>query len=155
MNAGSPDAPASEGQVTAEQAAAQPAAPPAGRPIRRIFTGFDLGSVFKFGSAFYLSLAAAWLVGALLLFFAAKTTGIVANIEGFVRESGFEGFRMTWLGVFRVLFLTGALAAVTLTVLTLLSAFLFNKVADVFGGIEMRMVQDEAESQEQQGAPPA
>lgn len=116
-----------------------------GRVIQRTFSGFDLSSVFKFGSAFYLSLAAVWMVGSLLLFMVAKASGLVANVEGFVRESGFDGFTMTWFGVSRVLFLTGALAAIILTALTLLSAFLFNRVADVFGGIQLKMIQNEAD----------
>lgn len=126
-----------------------------GKLIQRTFSGFDLSSVFKFGSAFYLSLAAAWVVGSLLLFMAAKASGLVENVEGFVRESGFDGFTMTWFGVFRVLFLTGALAAVILTLLTLLSAFLFNRVADVFGGIQLKMIQSDADPEVQEDSSPA
>lgn len=129
--------------AAAEAGAAPEVFAPSGRIVNRSFLGFDLGSVFRFGSAFYLSLAATWIVGSLVLFAAAKATGIAGNIEGFVRESGFDEFRMTWLGVLQALFVTGALAAILLTALTLLLAFLFNRVADVFGGIQTRVIQTE------------
>lgn len=141
MDAASSEIQASDAGVVDEPVVSRPV----GRSVKRRFTGFDLFSVFKFGSAFYLALAAAWLLGSMFLFLAASATGLAGSIEGFIQASGFPEFQLTWLDVLKVLALTGVLSALVLSALTVLSAYLFNRVADLFGGIEMRFIQDDPE----------
>jgi len=133
-------------EVAAHASAAEVADPtaPAGRFIRRTLRHVGLPSVLRFASAFYAALAATWFLAMMVLFFVAKVTGAVGSIESFVHGIGLD-VRLTWFEVTRVLLGLGILGAVLWTAATLLAAYLFNLVADVVGGVEVTMRQDDRE----------
>lgn len=97
----------------------------------------EAGSVLKLSLAFYVCAWAVLVVAGILLWIAAEMTGVVTNIEQFMRDIGFAGFR------FRagLLLSAGALGGLVLvgagTIANMLAAMLFNLLSDVVGGIKV------------------
>jgi hypothetical protein len=117
------------------------------RPERRIIRRVDAWTVLRFSLLFYLSLLVVWLVAGVLLWTAATASGVIDNIETFVRDLGqFESFRFRG----HVILTTSVIAGLVLVLLgtgaNVLVAVIYNLTSDVVGGVEVTVLDAEAGS---------
>jgi hypothetical protein len=107
--------------------------------LRRV----DPVTVLRFSVLFYLSLLVVFLVAGILLWLAASVTGVVDNVETFIKQLfALNSFHFVGLKLFLATLLGGAVLTVLGTGLNVLMAVLYNLVADVVGGIEVTVLEE-------------
>lgn len=111
------------------------------RKVRRVIRRVDPLSVLKLSFAFSLCLFAMFLVAAVLLWSAAVGAGSTDNIQSFVRDIGFEDFRLVGRDLFRGFVVFGGALVVAGTVFSVLLALLFNLISDIVGGIRFTVIE--------------
>lgn len=84
--------------------------------------------------------AAAWVLGVMLLWLTADALGATSHLERLVRDLGFEGFRLASAPFFLGIGLLGVVFVLACTVATLLAATAFNAVVHVTGGVPVTVV---------------
>lgn len=108
-----------------------------GRSTTVVLTRIHPVSVLKVSALFYLSLALALFIAGVLLWTAARSTGLIANIEGLLDDVGFTDFSLET----GPLLAASALASMVLVVAgssaNLLMALLYNLIGDFIGGIKV------------------
>ncbi len=109
------------------------------RRVKRTIRRFDPWSVLKLSAIFYVAFMVIGVIAAAVLYYAARSVGIVENIENFVRGVGWPDFRLGAFEVIRVVFVLGAVQVIFWTGFNLVVTVLYNLVADVVGGIEITM----------------
>jgi hypothetical protein len=104
----------------------------------------DLWSVLKVSICFYLCALIVMLVAGVMLWWVASAAGVVSSIESFVGELvNNKNFRLLSWEVLRAATLIGLVIVCLLTVLTVLAAAFYNLFADLLGGIEVTVVEQE------------
>lgn len=116
------------------------------RRVKRTIRRFDPWSVLKLSAIFYVALMVIGVIAATVLYYAARSVGIIENIENFVRGVGWPDFRLGAFEVMRVVFVLGAVQAILWTGFNLVVTVLYNLVADVVGGIEITMSERDTEA---------
>ena len=107
---------------------------------------FDPWSVARVSMLFYLCVLGVLLVTTIVLWLGAAVTGVLGNVEHFLRDAGFENFRLL-PGQLLAAFIVGGVVLVAAgTVASVLLAALYNLIVDTVGGIRMA-VSDETVSQ--------
>ncbi|HUF83131.1 MAG TPA: DUF3566 domain-containing protein [Acidimicrobiia bacterium] len=106
---------------------------------RRRVQDLKLTSVARVSACFYLCGLVVAMVAAVVLWMVASVVGVVAELESFIDDLGFEGFQflsgtLLWAGL-----LIGLAVTVILTVLTVVAAALYNLFADLVGGLEITL----------------
>lgn len=109
------------------------------RRVKRTIRRLDPWSVLKLSAIFYVALMVIGVIATTVLYYAARSVGIIENIENFVRGVGWPDFRLGAFEVMRVVFVLGAVQAILWTGFNLVVTVLYNLVADVVGGIEITM----------------
>jgi hypothetical protein len=145
--AGSPAGPAAWGTTAPvvptrrqRQAARRLQARKVGRLVRHI----DLWSVFKLALLFHLSAFLITLVAGSLLWAVAIGTGVVRDLEGFIREAfALESFTFDGGRIFRAAALGGLALVVAATAVTVMLGALLNLISDVIGGVRFTVVEEE------------
>ena len=99
--------------------------------------------MFKVGLVFHLVLYLVVLVASVLLWSVASATGTVDNIERFMESFGWESFSFDGWQLFRSLMVLGLMAAVLLTGLWVLVVTIFNLIADLVGGVQVTVLEQE------------
>ena len=108
--------------------------------VRRI----EPWTVLRFSVLFYASLLVVFVVAAVLLWAVASVTGVVDNIETFIKELfALDSFRFVAIDLLLGTVLGGAVLVVLGTGLNLLMAVLYNLVSDVVGGIEITVLEED------------
>lgn len=116
-----------------------------GRRLRRVIRRVDPWSVLKFSLAFYGCLLVVAMVAGSLLWGAASTTGVIDNVERFVKELfALESFRFNGLLLLESTAIGGLVLVLLGTGANVLLAVLYNLTADVAGGIEVTVLEEEA-----------
>ena len=100
----------------------------------------DPWSVARVSMIFYLSVLGVLLVTAILLWLGAAVTGVLGNVEHFLRDAGFENFRFLPGQLLAAFTMGGVVLVAAGTVANLLLAALYNVIVDVVGGIRMSVV---------------
>jgi len=113
------------------------------RRVTRVVRDIDPWSVFKVGLVFHLVLYLVVLVASVLLWSVASATGTVDNIERFMESFGWESFSFDGWQLFRSLMVLGLMAAVLLTGLWVLVVTIFNLIADLVGGVQVTVLEQE------------
>lgn len=72
----------------------------------------------------------------------ANTTGLIDDLEGFLRDSGFEDFRFEGDRMFRQVAFIGAVAALALSVFIVLATALVNLISEITGGIRFIVIEE-------------
>lgn len=104
----------------------------------------DLWSVLKVSICFYLCALIVMLVAGVMLWWVASAAGVVSSIESFVGELvNNKNFHLLSWEVLRAATLIGLVIVCLLTVLTVLAAAFYNLFADLLGGIEVTVVEQE------------
>ena len=104
----------------------------------------DLWSVLKVAICFYLCALIVILVAAVLLWWVASAAGVVASVESFVGQLvNNKDFKLLSWEVLRATTLIGLVVVCLLTVITVLAAAFYNLFAELLGGIEVTVVEQE------------
>ena len=112
------------------------------RPGRRtvILRHIDLWSALKVSLALYLSVFVVFLVGAILLWFGARSAGLIDNIEMFVEDLGFAGegtYQLKGPEILKMTAVIGPIVVVLGALATVAGVAVFNATARLFGGVEL------------------
>jgi hypothetical protein len=114
------------------------------RKVGRLVRHVDLWSVFKLAVLFHLSAFLVTLLAGTLLWAVGVSTGVVGDLEGFVREAfALEQFSFDGRRIFQAAALGGLALVGAATVVTVLLAALLNLISDVVGGIRFTVVEEE------------
>lgn len=114
------------------------------RRVRHVIRSVDAMTVLKFSGLFYLSLYIVLLVAGIVLWSVASVFGVIDNIEDFTKELfGFEQFSFRAGVILRGSLAGGLIVVLIGTGMNLLAAVLYNLIADVVGGVEVSIVEEE------------
>src|SRR3954471_1517756 len=135
----------------------QPRAPKKDRPRRtatprqvyerryvQTIRSVDLWSVLKVSICFYLCALIVFIVAGVMLWWVASAAGVIGNVEHFLGDlMNNKDFRFLSWQVLRATTLIGLVFVCILTVLTVLAAAFYNLFAELLGGIEVTVVEQE------------
>lgn len=113
-----------------------------GRPGRRlvVLQRIDLWSALKVSLGLYLSIFVVFLLGAVALWFGARSAGLIDNIETLVEDLGFarEGsYRLQGPEILKMTAVVGPILVVLGALATVAGVAVFNGMAKLFGGVEL------------------
>ena len=100
--------------------------------------------MLRFSVLFYLSLLVVFIVAGILLWAVASVTGVVGNIETFIKQLfALDSFHFVAIDLLLGTLLGGAVLVVVGTGLNMLMAVLYNLISDVVGGIEVTVLEED------------
>jgi hypothetical protein len=104
----------------------------------------DLWSVLKVAICFYLCALVVMLVAGVMLWWIASVSGVVGNVERFIGDLvNNNDFKFLSWQVLRASTLVGLVVVCVLTVVTVLAAAFYNLFAELLGGLEITVVEQE------------
>jgi Transmembrane domain of unknown function (DUF3566) len=114
------------------------------RRLRHTVQKVDLWSVLKLSLCFYLCGLAVCIVALVSLWLIADAFGIVANVEEFVGDLlSSEDFTFLSGEMLRGVTLVGLVVVMLQVVITVMAAAFYNLFAELFGGLEVTVVEEE------------
>jgi hypothetical protein len=114
------------------------------RRYRQTIRHVDLWSVLKLSICFYLCGLLVTLAAGVVLWWIASAAGVVHNIEQFVGDLvNNKGFHFLSWEVLRTATLVGLVVVCLLVVVTLIAAAFYNLFAELLGGVEVTVVEEE------------
>lgn len=119
---------------------------PGARPrrVRRVIRRIDAWTVLRVSALFYASLLVVWLVAGVVLWLAATVTGVMDNIDTFIAKLfALQSFHFSVAQVLRGSVLGGVVLVALGTGVNVVAAVLYNLVADVVGGVEITVWEEE------------
>jgi len=115
------------------------------RKVGRILRNVDPWTVLKVSLLFYLCAFLMLLFSGVLLWAAARSFGVVGDIEGFITEAlTLESFAFDGRQIFRLAALAGLALVVAATSATVVLAITFNLICNLTGGIRLVVVEEES-----------
>ena len=115
-----------------------------GRRLRRVIRRVDPWSVVRFSLLFYGCMLLVALVAGLLLWAAASTTGVIDNVERFIRELfALETFAFNGMLLLQSSVIGGLVLVLLGTGTNVVMVVLYNLTADVVGGVEVTVLEEE------------
>lgn len=115
-----------------------------GRRVRRVIRKIDPWTILRFSVLFYVSMLVVVLVAGTLLWVAASSVGVVDNVEKFIKELfALESFRISGVKLFTSSVVGGLVLVLLGTGLNVLMAVVYNLTADIVGGVEVTMLEEE------------
>ena len=114
------------------------------RRLRHTIQKVDLWSVLKLSLCFYLCGLAVCIVALISLWMIADAFGIVSNVEEFVGDLlSSEDFTFLSGEMLRGVTLVGLVIVMLQVVITVMAAAFYNLFAELFGGLEVTVIQEE------------
>ena len=104
--------------------------------LRRI----DLWSALKVSLALYLSIFVVSLVGLVLLWFGARSAGLISNVESLIEDLGFADngtFHLKGPEILKMTAVIGPIVVVLGSLATVAGVAVFNTMTRLFGGVEV------------------
>lgn len=126
-----------------------------GRRVTRIVRRIELWSVLKIALVFNTIMLGIALGSVALLWGLANTTGLVDDLEGFLRDAGFEDFRFQGERMFEQVAFIGAVGALATTVFMVLATALLNLISEITGGIRFVVIEEIVDTPAPPHRPPA
>jgi hypothetical protein len=118
--------------------------PARARHVRRVLRRIEPWTVLRFSMLFYASLLVVFLVAGILLWAVASLTGVVDNVETFIKDLfALDSFQFVGFELLLGTVLGGAVLVVLGTGLNMLMAVLYNLVSDVVGGVEVMVLEED------------
>ncbi len=96
-------------------------------------------SAFRVGLAYSLVGLAAWLLAITVVWFVLDAAGVVEQVNSLIFDVGGD-VTVSFGMVLSVSILVGAIVAVLITILAPLLALIYNAIADLFGGLVLKLV---------------
>lgn len=129
-----------------ERAAVALAAAPSSAPrqsrcqVRRL----DLWSVLKISLCFYLAAVAIVVIAGVVLWAIADAAGAIHNIEKFMGKIlSSKNYHLVSAQILEGTILVGLVLAALMTIISVVGAALYNLFAELFGGIEVTLVESD------------
>jgi Transmembrane domain of unknown function (DUF3566) len=114
------------------------------RHYRQTIRKVDLWSVLKISICFYMMALIVVLFAGMVLWWIAAAFGIIGNIENFVGDLvNSRDFKFLSWNVLRASALVGLVIVCLMVIWTVLGAAFYNLFAQIFGGVEVTVVEDE------------
>jgi hypothetical protein len=121
-----------------------PPRPARARHVRRVLRRIEPWTVLRFSMLFYASLLVVFLVAGIILWIVASLTGVVDNVETFIKQLfALDSFHFVAIDLLIGTLLGGAVLVVMGTGLNLLMAVLYNLISDVVGGLEVTVLEED------------
>jgi hypothetical protein len=115
-----------------------------GGQVRRVVRRIEPMSVLKLSVLFYACVFVVVLVAGVVLWLVASAAGVVGNVETFIGDLfALDEFHFEAFQILRAAFVGGAVLVLLGTALNVLAVTLFNLLADLVGGVELTVVEDE------------
>lgn len=102
---------------------------------------FSLAAVLRWALAVGVTTLAVWWAAIALFWLAASTFGLTADVESFVQDVGFEGFRLASGPVFLALGILGAIWVAGVVMIALVAVAAYNLYATMLGGLRVGLVE--------------
>jgi hypothetical protein len=119
-------------------------APSPERRYRQTITKVDLWSVLKMSVCFYLCGMAVTMVALVALWLIADAVGVIHSVEKFFGDLlQTKNFSFLSADILRGTLLVGAVLVVLQIVITVIAASFYNLFAELFGGVEITITEDE------------
>ena len=119
-------------------------APSTERRYRQTITKVDLWSVLKMSICFYICSMAVTMVALVALWTIADAAGVVHSVEKFFGDLlQTKDFTFLSKEILRGTLLVAAVFVVLAVVITVIAAAFYNMFAELFGGIELTITEDE------------
>jgi Transmembrane domain of unknown function (DUF3566) len=114
------------------------------RRYRQTIRKVDLWTVLKIAVCFYLTALLVMLFAGMVLWWIASALGMIENLEDFMGELvESDDFRFLSWDVLRGASLVGLVLVCIMVVITVLAAAFYNLFAELLGGIEVTVVEEE------------
>jgi hypothetical protein len=114
------------------------------RRYRQTIRKVDLWSVLKISVCFYLTALLVVLFAGMVLWWIASALGMISNFEDFMGQLvNSEDFHFLSWDVLRGASLVGLVLVCIMVVVTVLAAAFYNLFAELLGGIEITVVEEE------------
>jgi hypothetical protein len=115
------------------------------RKYRQTIRKLDLWSVLKIAICFYTMALIVILFAGVVLWWIASAFGVISNVENFVGDLfNSTDFKFLSWNVLRASALVGLVIDCLLVVWTVLGAAFYNLFAQIFGGVELTITEDES-----------
>lgn len=135
--------PAPRPQAAPRAVAAVPA--PEERRYRQTIHRIDLWTVLKMSVCFYICAMAVTMVAIIALWVIGDAAGVIKSVESFLGDLlQTNNFTFLDADILRGTLLVGAVLVVLEIVLTVIAAAFYNLFAELFGGIEITISEDES-----------
>lgn len=113
-----------------------------GRHERRtvVLRRIDLWSALKVSVGLYLSIFLVFLLGAVALWFGARSAGLIDNIEALVEDLGFareDSYQLKGPEILKMTAVIGPILVVLGALATVAGVAVFNGMSRLFGGVEL------------------
>jgi hypothetical protein len=121
-----------------------PTPAPAERRYRQTVNRIDLWSVLKISVCFYICAMAVTMVALVALWVIADAAGVIHSVEKFLGDL-LQTKDFTFLSgeILRGALLVAAVLVVLLVVITVIAAAFYNMFAELFGGVELTITEEE------------
>jgi hypothetical protein len=140
-----PEAPPARAQRPARQRAAPIPGPRAPRRVRHTIKKIDLWSALKISLCFYVCEMAVIVTSIVFLWLIADAFGVVGSVEKFVGDLlSSKDFKFLSAGMLRGTILVGLVLVAIQVVATVLACAFYNLFSELFGGIEVTVIQEDA-----------
>ncbi len=103
----------------------------------------ELWSVLKVAVCFYLCALVVLLGAGIVLWFIASAANVIDNVESFMDDLGFENFQFLSWRILRASILVGLVFVALSTIITVLAAAFYNLFAELVGGVEITVVEED------------
>lgn len=115
------------------------------RRYRQTIARVDLWSVLKVSVCFYICSMAVVMVALVALWVIGDAAGVISNVEQFLGDL-LQTKDFTFLDgeILRGALLVAAVVVVLLIVITVIGAAFYNLFAEIFGGVEVTITEDES-----------
>jgi len=114
------------------------------RQYRQTITKVDLWSVLKMSVCFYLCGMVVTMVALVALWLIADAVGVIHSVEKFFGDLlQTKNFSFLSADILRGTLLVGAVLVVLQIVITVIAASFYNLFAEIFGGVEITITEDE------------
>lgn len=138
------DAQARAARPSRSRAAAAPG-PRAPRRVRHTIKKVDLWSALKISLCFYVCEMAVLVTAIAFLWLIADGFGIIGSVEKFIGDLlSSKDFKFLSAGMLRGTILVGLVLVAIQVVATVLACAFYNLFAELFGGVEVTVIQEDA-----------
>jgi len=143
--AGAPSPDASAARTARPARAAQVPGPRAPRRVRHTIKKVDLWSALKISLCFYVCEMAVLVTALAFLWLVADAFGVIGSVEKFVGDLlSSKDFKFLSAAMLRGTILVGLVLVAIQVVATVLACAFYNLFAELFGGIEVTVIQEDA-----------
>jgi hypothetical protein len=139
------EAPASRSTRPARARAAPSPGPRAPRRVRHTIKKIDLWSALKISLCFYVCEMAVIITAIAFLWVVADAFGVIGSVEKFIGDLlSSKDFKFLSAAMLRGTILVGLVLVAIQVVATILACAFYNLFAELFGGVEVTVIQEDA-----------